>query len=303
MRFALKVERRALNIERQIKRKRLKVSSGIRRWTLSVRGLAFLAILLMPLAGLMAQPAPEAPEVPEDPQVHLEQVMSDPLFSRWELRQMRAEGQSVADADWARWVDLTLQELGQWIEDFFKWLFGGPRSGGGANWGPSGDWSGLSDFLETAAYVIAGLLLLAILAAAVKLIREHRRQGAGVTLSREQIREALETGEALAADSRQWTTEADRLADEQDLRLAFRALYLALLSGLHKSQRIDFRRNRTNWTYVTHYRGPDEEQGLFAGLTERFDDVWYGLRQPDRDAFGQVKREVGSLLTEGDADA
>jgi hypothetical protein len=131
-----------------------------------------------------------------------------------------------------------------------------------------------------------------------RLIQERRSGGhAGRVLSREQVREALESGEALALGTPQWMAEADRLAQQGDLRAVFRALYLALLSGLHTQGRIDFRRSRTNWTYVRRFRGVETDRRIFATLTSLFDRVWYGLKHPSGASFERVRGQVAALLS------
>jgi hypothetical protein len=111
----------------------------------------------------------------------------------------------------------------------------------------------------------------------------------------------MESGEALAAESSQWLGEADQLAQEQDLRRAYRALYLALLSGLHRQQAIDFRPNRTNWRYVQQFRGHESQRQRLSQLTRRFDQIWYGHRDPEPAAMQQAKAKVQALLGQSGA--
>ena len=118
---------------------------------------------------------------------------------------------------------------------------------------------------------------------------------------REQVRRALEEGEATALDAPQWLAAADRFGREGDSRALCRALYLGLLAGLHASNRIDFRRTRTNWTYVRGYRGPEEERRSFAALTEMFDRVWYGEMPVGAALATDVRRDVERLLGKGAA--
>lgn len=239
-----------------------------------------------------------AAPVPQDPYAHLEQVMQDPLFQRWQRRIERPE----ASSDWSRRLEMYTENVRAQTEAFFEWLFASLWGGGGTG-RPGGGWGGAGALLKWIGWALAALVVLLIVLVVVKLVREARAAPSRATLTREQLRAALDAGEALAADSDAWVEEAQRLADEQDLRRAYRAMYLALLAGLHRARRIDFRRSRTNWVYVDHYRGADDERQSFADLTRRFDDVWYGQRPPARESFGGVREQVDALLGKGAAHA
>ena len=89
--------------------------------------------------------------------------------------------------------------------------------------------------------------------------------------------------------------EADRLAAEQDFRAVYRALYLALLSGLHTAGKIEHSLTRTNWTYVQRYRGPGEERQTFGDLTALFDRVWYGRKPADGNDLPTIQQKVATL--------
>ena len=151
--------------------------------------------------------------------------------------------------------------------------------------------------LKVLGYVIIGVVAVFVVFIVWRILQErHGSRAQAAVLSREQVREALDSGSALALDTPQWLVEADRLAREGDFRAVYRALYLALLSGLHSRGKIDFRRSRTNWTYVRRFRGEGQQRSVFAALTERFDRVWYGLKRGDESSLPTVKRQVASLL-------
>ena len=69
-----------------------------------------------------------------------------------------------------------------------------------------------------------------------------------------------------------------------------------MLSHLHGAGKIDFRKNRTNWSYVSRFKGSDEQRRLFRGLTALFDDVWYGLKPPRGVNIDTVKDQVAQLM-------
>lgn len=268
----------------------------------------YVALLCLLGPALTSTPAaaqsPPAAQVPSDPHAHLQQVMQDPLFSRWQRRQERA-ATPQSQTDWIirveQWADSWADAIENQLNTLLRWLF---RS---RNPSPAPTTSNtgfeFADFLKIAGWVLLGAVALMLIFIAIKMLCESRTPVERPRLNRKQIRKALEEGEALATDSEQWLDEARNLAQEQDLRLAYRAVYLALLSGLHRSRKIDFRTSRTNWTYVQHYRGDDAQRETFANLTSVFDDTWYGLHAPDQHAFPKLQQQVTSLLHKEPADA
>lgn len=113
------------------------------------------------------------------------------------------------------------------------------------------------------------------------------------------IAKALEDGDALAYGDDEWRKQAERFMDEGDVRLAYRSLYLGLLSGLHEQGRIVFVQNRTNWHYVKTFRGEVPARKELADMTDLFDRVWYGLI-PVLDSGGMPRtRERVAALLEG----
>lgn len=242
-----------------------------------------------------AQEDDSSPSLENSASQQLQEVMQDPLFHRWELR--RPESIEVK----VNWINDLITVLVDWRDKVINWFkglwpdFDEPPL-------PSGDLlPAAGTFFKYLAWVLASVLIVFMVIVMVRLFRGGLRKGQAQVISRERLREALDQGEALAADSSQWIEEATRQAEQDDLRLAYRAMYLALLSGLHKRRSIDFHRQRTNWTYVNHFRGTQDHRIAFADLTTLFDDVWYGLGQPHRQKLQEVRLEIDDLLMEGEA--
>jgi len=263
---------------------------------LCVRGVSLSAGAAQPPADSGGTGRPAA----QDPNETLERILDQPLYQRWRLRRERQQ----ADAVRAGLVKSVQEMVAHWwrkLADFLnrllRWMRPSPRPRGGG-WGLASV-GGLAGLLEYLAWlVIAGLaVFLAVLGFRYVWGRRPARQGARI-LSREQVGKALQQGEALALDEEEWLAEADRLAAQGNFRAVYRALYLALLSGLHDARKIDFRRNRTNWVYVRRYRGPEEERGAFADLTELFDRAWYGLKPPAGASLAELRSTVDSLIKE-----
>lgn len=238
----------------------------------------------------------------EEASQQLEEVMGDPLFSRWELRRARS---STGDRD-AFGASSWLEPYGKWsgdrIEAFFDWLFNrgqnaaplpsasGNTSGGGAWFGSFGE------LLKFFGWIVLLGTVLLIGWMLFSQLRGHRRTASRAVPDRQMLDTAMDQADALIAESNVWAKHAQTLVHEDNLRLAFRAMYLALLSGLHQAGKIRYRPQRTNGAYVRGYRGQDDERAIFAGLTDRFGEVWYGQHVPDEAAFAQVSRKVESLL-------
>ncbi|MFP4055247.1 MAG: DUF4129 domain-containing protein [Candidatus Brocadiia bacterium] len=233
------------------------------------------------------------------PREHLERILRRPPYQRWRRRETRPE--TEPETGLMRSIRQTLQRWREWLAEKLDQWFGRepglPEPAARGSEGP-----GLAvRVLKLLGYV--GLAALAVFLAflAYRLIRERRRGGpAARVVSRERVRDALESGEALALGGPQWLAEAERLAREGDFRSVYRALYLALLSGLHERRKIDFRKSRTNWHYVRRFRGEEGEREVFTSLTSLFDRVWYGQTKPQGTSLATVRAQVSRLLaTEG----
>jgi len=241
---------------------------------------------------------------PDDPHAQLQNILAKPIYQRWTLRQLRGHeekhtGDSWVDQD-SYFVSM-LKEIKRSLKEawkgFWNWVGRQLRGITPPNFSTPGDT--FFEVIKLIAWVVAGCLILFLIYLIWRVAKEgHFSRGKSRILSREQIDHAMQSGEALAMQSTDWLAEADRQATGGNYRAVYRALYLALLSGLHEIKHIQFRRNRTNWTYVNRFKGPEHHRGTFAGLTGLFDDVWYGLKEPDksRNSLAQVRRQVQQLV-------
>ena len=266
------------------------------RWT-GTLAIVFAALSCPTDAATTAQTNTEPP-VTIEPHLQLQEILEKPIYQRWKLRQERELKRE--ESGWGKalseMIDRMFEGLGNLIN---RWLQGiTPRQK--PSW-----FSGFSiiDTLKIIAW--AALILITLLLGIV--VYKHLTQPQGVelngrVLTREQVREALDQGAALKLDTPRWLQEASRLGTEGEFRAVYRALYLALLSGLHSDGKIDFRRNRTNWNYVSKFDGPDEQRTVFDRLTRLFDDVWYGHKTADRREMDRARSEVISLVGGGPSD-
>lgn len=149
-------------------------------------------------------------------------------------------------------------------------------------------------------YVILGLGALVLLGFIIKWLIERPvreeapvagRAGAAAPL------EASATENALDHSVDEWELFAQEWLSRGDVRQAIRALYLATLVHLHRERRIEYNRAFTNWVYVRRFQGPAEEQGTLRGLTQIFDEVWYGERPCGEEHYRTFERDVRALGT------
>lgn len=251
-----------------------------------MRWIAAILALGWAVASDAGAPAPSA----MPPRAHLRDILNRPLYSRWRLRSdQEVEPESAESGRLSRLIDEWLEKLRRSMQSETRERSHGSGGGGGS--------SGLPDLLRLFGYGLVGVVAVFVVYLISQVVRESRGRGQPArVLSREQVQEALAAGDALALDSPQWLQEAERLAREGDFRAVYRALYLALLAGLHARSRIDFRRNRTNWTYVRGFRGPAEQKATFSSLTDLFDRVWYGLEAATGTSLDGIRSQMGGLM-------
>lgn len=267
--------------------------------------LTSLLVLFAVGASAEVEPVPAVTSPAEAKQI-ADRVMQKPLYHRWELRQKRAESISqTGETTWSKRAERLqdwLLDHTQWISNVWEWIvdwwnswFERPQKSGA-----SGTAKGFGSLLHWAGWMLVAVVVGSLLLLLYRLWMTTRLEGKQArVLSRRQIRDALHSGEALAMSSSDWLAEGEKWASEKDRRLVYRALYLGLLSGLHSQGRIDFRRNRTNWVYVSRFRGSEDLRSEFASLTSLFDDVWYGGNEATEHGIDPVKAQVKRLLEAG----
>lgn len=202
------------------------------------------------------------------------------------------------------------------LAQFLRWLFGrtekpdqpeAPRRcglesqplelGGGVKGGT----------FEVLTPVLVGLAIVAVVWLIVALLRRDWRprpglaDGAGAG-GAEAVQEEILS--ALAKPPEGWTSEADRLAARGEFREAVRALYLAVLSALHRRGEIDYDPFRSNWDYVRAFKGGAQDRPALRSLTLRFDYAWYGRSGATADGYALTRELARSFLErEARADA
>lgn len=262
-----------------------------------------LMLIALTLLCLAAAPAPSGSPAPLISHQRLEKILGLPGYHRWQRPPI---SRKAMENPVSRYFSRLYRHLKSWIKPLLKWLKwkvnrhrkvpkmrthkAGPRS---------------DDFGAVAGAMGRVLLIfLAVIAAGLiawivwTLIQQKRGPKMATTpaIPPINVKKAMAEGDALAQSSDAWMNLAAELGSAGDWRMAYRAMYLALLSSLHAAGRITFRKSLTNRAYVTRYRGPAEECRTFSALTEIFDRVWYGHKTVPPEERADVDAQMKSLL-------
>ncbi len=222
----------------------------------------------------------------------LRQVLKDPLFHQWQLKNFGQTPKSGLDLYFAnvlRTLRDLLHRMWNWHSSrHFKQSVSSPTA-----------FSAFPILLE---YLGIAIIILALIAGIFLLINMLVSRNPKITTpqssaDRRDISEALQEGDALALESDQWLNKAREFESSGEFRLMYRALYLALLAGLHEKGKIRFRRSATNYTLVRGFTGNQSDRTTFGTLTDRFDHVWYGWKVYPAQTTEDLKSAMATLLT------
>lgn len=110
-----------------------------------------------------------------------------------------------------------------------------------------------------------------------------------------ELRRRLAAGEEMpltAAEARRAATEQARAGSYRE---AVRSLYLAALLSLEERGVIVSDRTLTNRELLARAGPGQEVRAHLAPVVSTFDEVWYGVREPNAAAFDAYEREVDAL--------
>ena len=226
-----------------------------------------------------------------DPKDVVKEVLSQPryqeLAARPELRELLGE------------VDFT--PLGSSWKRFWTWIkehllklrmpeFNPPNVN-------APDPGAMRAVLYTVLVVVGAVLLVMLLSSLFRRWRDDGETSAATVISDAPELEAASTENALDHTVDEWEQFAAAFLKSGNVRKAIRALYLATLVHLHRERQIDYNRTRTNWHYVRNYRGQSEGRRTLRGLTQMFDEVWYGQFPYGREEYSEFETGVRALGT------
>ncbi|MBI3943872.1 MAG: DUF4129 domain-containing protein [Chloroflexi bacterium] len=106
-------------------------------------------------------------------------------------------------------------------------------------------------------------------------------------------RRAAEEEEPLTAQAAR--QQAATMARAGDYRGAVRRLYLAALLQLEENGLLRYDRSLTNREYLVQVASSPVLRSQMEPVVRTFDDVWYGVHEPDRETFDRYQQEVREL--------
>lgn len=270
------------------------------------RGTGVLAILLLcavaPLKG--ATQSVDAPKL--DRSIH--QVTHRPEFLWQEPRATEAGAPSNA---FVRFTQDAVQFIGNMVHQAFewlgaviraivRWLLGQPRdlpdNGNGRRGMP---------YAAPILFVLIALAAGAVIALLLRMRMERRRKAR--TAASVPVPEVLDlASDNVAPDQApedEWLAMAARLLDSGNLRLAMRAIYLAVLAGLGDAGLITIHRARSNMDYqrelARRARGNAKLLETFRGLVGVFERTWYGEHALSREDFDGFRASAVEMRARG----
>lgn len=268
----------------------------------NVAPIFILFMLVVTSVPAMGVPAPGVSHT------RLEKILHLPQYRRWEIHHGYRRATDNPEFKFLRRmyqniIRTVINPLQKWMH--WKWHLKktshGKNDRRGHRHGSSGAW-GLGAAAGTFGKILLGMLALVAIALGGWIawsIRRQRRAAAAesaVVPLVIDVKQALDEGDALAQNADAWLSLAQQLGQDGDWRMAYRAKYLAVLSGLHESGRIHFRKSLTNHAYVNRYRGPKAEIQIFAALTDMFDHVWYGDKIVPTETQAKIDMQMKVLL-------
>ncbi len=181
------------------------------------------------------------------------------------------------------------ERIRRWLDDLLERMRIRPRqqtSAGGALGRIVGSVAGWG-------FVVVGSLLLAVL-----LSYWLRRFLGGILTDSVARPRRTESGEpATAAEARK---QASAQAQSGDYRQAVRSLFLSALLHLREGGLLHYADSQTNREVLASLPPQSPARPHLEPVVETFDQVWYGIREPDEQTFNAYRREVNALMTEID---
>ncbi len=264
-----------------------------------------LALFIVPMHGASLSVEPQK----LDRSIH--EVTHRPEFLWQEPRQVETAPPSNAfirfTQDAVRFISdvvhRTFDWLGGLVRAIMRWLMGNQPDDS-----PDGKGGRDVPFAAPALYVLLAVTVGIVIALLMRLRIQRRRklQAASTTAgAAETLDLSSEEVSADQAPEDAWLSMAARLAEAGDLRLATRALYLAVLAGLGDSGLITINRARSNLDYqrelARRARGNTGLLNTFRGLVAVFERTWYGEHAMSRDAFDRFQTDALETRSRGPA--
>jgi hypothetical protein len=191
---------------------------------------------------------------------------------------------------WMAWlvdaVKAVIKALWQWIINALDWLKDIFQKSNRTEKSPDTGWmDSARDFL-----VVLIIILACLLALSLYKMWKKRKGPAHTIMSKAITPEPDPADDDVKADAlpvERWLALAQELREKGSLRLALRALYLAILAQLAEQEIITLAKHKSNGDYEgeLHRRahGHKDLQALFSKTVAFFDRAWYGMHPVTRE--------------------
>lgn len=117
----------------------------------------------------------------------------------------------------------------------------------------------------------------------------------GDMVAEAELRRRQESGEEEPLTAEAARRQASSLAQAGDYRQAVRRLYLSALLTLEERRLISLDRSWTNRELLEHTVHNRSLQSHLQPVVETFDDVWYGVHEPDAGTFTSYEAAIDEL--------
>jgi len=171
------------------------------------------------------------------------------------------------------------QRFRNWLRDLLE-RFWPQQSDNGS---PLGQW--ITQIVAWSVAIAGGLL-------AIWLLSYWLRGLLGNFIADAETRRRRESDE-LILTATETRTQAVQLAQVGNYRQAVRQLYLSALLGLEERGVIRYDRSLTNREVLA--QSQLELQDHLQPIVDTFDDVWYGIQEPDQNTFIDYQQEIDAL--------
>ena len=268
----------------------------------------FWMIMIFPLGNILAQAAEtgktpltadQTTEYAEKLDQSIESVLQKPQFA-WRMPREKGEVQEEDEDGWfsaaVKWflkeLGNVFKAIGKWIGSLIDWfneLF--PKR----EYEP-GDNTSINLIIRIFFYIIAGALIVLVAVLLQRYIKSMVSDKSGLSGSEEVINDIDLNDEGVIANDLpydRWLTLARESIENNDLRQALRALYLAILALLGDQHRIVIARYKSNRDYLSelssHAHAEPELFGLFETCMKMFERYWYGMHPVAIDKLNRFK--------------
>ena len=265
-------------------------------------GVLMLLLTLFALPVKAAQPSKTPQQSVDPPRLDrsIREVTHRPEFLWQEPRAVETSAPANAfvrfTQDAVRFIGNIVHEVFDWlgavIQAILRWLLGHQQEMPPDDAGRRG-----LPYAAPILYVLMALAAGAVVFLFLRIRRERRKAQLVPTVAAPELLDLA--SEHVAPDQApedEWLATAARLLDAGNLRLAMRALYLAVLASLGEAGLITIHRARSNLDYqrevARRARGNVRLLQTFRGLVAAFERTWYGDHAMSREDFDGFRRSA-----------